>query len=95
MWNITLPGIRPTIIVLLIMSIGRLLDAGFEVQLLLGRGMTMDWAETIDLFALNYGMKIGNYSLATAAGIFKSVISITLILVANNISKRLGQERLI
>lgn len=95
MWHITLPGIRPTIIILLILSIGRILEAGFEVQLLLGRGMTMDWAETIDLFVLNYGMKIGNYSLATAAGIFKSVISITLIFSANGISKRLGQERLL
>lgn len=95
MWHITLPGIRPTIIILLILSIGRILEAGFEVQLLLGRGMTMDWAETIDLFVLNYGMKIGNYSLATAAGIFKSVISITLIFSANAISKKLGQERLL
>lgn len=95
MWHITLPGIRPTIIILLILSIGRILEAGFEVQLLLGRGMTMDWAETIDLFVLNYGMKIGNYSLATAAGIFKSVISITLIFSANAISKRFGQERLL
>jgi putative aldouronate transport system permease protein len=94
MWHITLPGIRPTIIILLILSVGRILEAGFEVQYLLGRGMTMDWAETIDLFVLNYGIKIGNYSLATAAGIFKSVISISLIFGANTIAKRLGQERL-
>lgn len=94
MWHITLPGIRPTIIILLILSIGRILEAGFEVQYLLGRGMTMDYAETIDLFVLNYGIKIGNYSLATAAGIFKSVISIILIFSFNAISKKLGQERL-
>jgi len=94
MWNITLPGIRPTIVILLILSVGRILEAGFEVQYLLGRGMTMDWAETIDLFVLNYGMKIGNYSLATAAGIFKSVISILLIFTANTIAKKLDQERL-
>lgn len=95
MRSITLPGISPTIIILLILSIGRILEAGFEVQYLLGRGMTMDYAETIDLFVLNYGMKIGNYSLASAAGIFKSAVSITLIFTVNNISKRLGQERLI
>ncbi|MBN2221068.1 MAG: sugar ABC transporter permease [Vallitaleaceae bacterium] len=95
MWHITLPGIRPTIIILLILSIGRILEAGFEVQYLLGRGMTMEYAETIDLFALNYGISIGNYSLATAAGIFKSVVSVTLILSANAISKKLGQERLL
>ncbi len=95
MIHVTLPGIRPTIVILLILSVGRILEAGFEVQYLLGRGMTMDYAETIDLFVLNYGIKIGNYSLATAAGIFKSVISITLIFMANGISKRLGQERLL
>lgn len=95
MWHITLPGIRPTIIILLILSIGRILETGFEIQYLLGRGMTMDWAETIDLFAINYGISIGNYSFATAAGIFKSVISVTLIVVANGISKRFGQERLV
>ncbi len=95
MWHVTLPGIRPTIVILLILSVGRILEAGFEVQYLLGRGMTMDYAETIDLFVLNYGIKIGNYSLATAAGIFKSVISISLIFMANGISKRLGQERLL
>lgn len=94
MWNITLPGIRPTIVILLILSIGRILEAGFEVQYLLGRGMTMDWAETIDYFVLNYGIKIGNYSLATAAGIFKSVISIILIFTANAVAKKLDQERL-
>lgn len=94
MWNVTLPGIRPTIVILLILSVGRILEAGFEVQYLLGRGLTMDWAETIDLFVLNYGMKIGNYSLATAAGIFKSVISILLIFMANTIAKKLDQERL-
>jgi len=95
MWHVTLPGIRPTIVILLILSIGRILEAGFEVQYLLGRGMTMDYAETIDLFVLNYGIKIGNYSLATAAGIFKSVISLTLIFMANSISKKLGQEGLL
>ena len=95
MWHVTLPGIRPTIVILLILSIGRILEAGFEVQYLLGRGMTMDYAETIDLFVLNYGIKIGNYSLATAAGIFKSVISVTLIFMANSISKKLGQEGLL
>ncbi len=94
-WHITLPGIRPTIIILLILSIGRILETGFEVQYLLGRGMTMDWAETIDLFAINFGISIGNYSFATAAGIFKSVISILLITAANGTAKRFGQERLI
>jgi len=52
MWHITLPGIRSTIIVLLIMNMGWLLNAGFEIQYLLGRGLVMDVSETIDIFVL-------------------------------------------
>ncbi len=91
-WHITLPGIRPTIIVLLIMNIGWLLNAGFEIQYLLGRGLVMDVSETIDIFVLKYGITLGNYSLATASGIFKSVISVILLSVMNYSSKRMDGE---
>ena len=91
-WHITLPGIRPTIIVLLIMNIGWLLNAGFEIQYLLGRGLIMDVSETIDIFVLKYGITLGNYSLATASGIFKSVISVLLLSVMNYSSKRMDGE---
>ncbi len=94
-WNITLPGIKATFVILLIMTIGRILDAGFEIQYLLGNGMIVDWSETIDIFVLKYGINMSNFSFATAAGIFKSVVSITLLLGANFIAKRLGEERLI
>lgn len=91
-WHITLPGIRPTIIVLLIMNIGWILNAGFEVQYLLGRGLVMDVSETIDIFVLKYGITNGNYSLATACGIFKSVISIILISFTNYLSGKMDEE---
>jgi putative aldouronate transport system permease protein len=91
-WHITLPGIRPTIIVLLIMNIGWILNAGFEVQYLLGRGLVMDVSETIDIFVLKYGITLGNYSLATASGIFKSVISIALIAITNYISGKMDED---
>ncbi|MNJ50898.1 putative multiple-sugar transport system permease YteP [compost metagenome] len=95
MWNITLPGIKPTIVILLIMSVGHILEAGFEVQYLLGNGLIVDWSETIDIFVLKYGIAMGNYSLATAGGIFKTVVSITMLLLANWTAKRLGEERLL
>lgn len=95
MWYITLPGIKPTFMILLIMSIGNILNAGFEMQYLLGNPMVVDWSETIDIFTLKYGIQIGNYSLATAAGIFKSVVNISLLLMANYAAKRLGEERLL
>lgn len=94
MWHVTLPGIRSTIVVLLIMNLGWILNAGFEVQYLLGGGMLQDVSQTIDIFVLKYGINIGNYSLATAAGIFKSVISIVLVFGANQIANRLGENSL-
>lgn len=95
MLHVTLPGMKSTIIILLIMSIGHILDAGFEVQYLLGNGLVVDWSETIDIFVLKYGIAQGNYSLATAGGIFKTVVSITMLLLANWTAKRLGEERLL
>ncbi|MRN51705.1 ABC transporter permease [Paenibacillus monticola] len=92
---VTLPGIKATIVILLIMSVGHVLEAGFEVQYLLGNGLIVDWSETIDIFVLKYGIAQGNYSLATAGGIFKTVVSITLLLFANWTAKRLGEERLL
>lgn len=94
MWHVTLPGIRPTIVVLLIMNLGFALNASFEVPYILGGGLLADVSQTIDLFVLNYGMKIGNYSLATAAGIFKSVISLFLVFTTNKLANKLGENSL-
>jgi putative aldouronate transport system permease protein len=95
MWRITLPCIKPTIIILLIMSVGHILDAGFELQYLLRNGLVMDVSDTIDIYVLIYGLSHSNYSLATAAGMFKNFVNIALIFIANEIAKRAGEERLI
>lgn len=94
MWHITLPGMRTVIVILLIMNIGYLLESGFEAQYLLMNPLNLTHAENIDIFVLRYGINQGNYSLATAAGIFKTVVSFILLFAANNISKRLGEARL-
>ena len=94
MLHITIPGIKPTIFILLIINIGNILNAGFEVQYLLGNGVVQSVSQTIDIFVLKYGISLGNYSLATAAGIFKSMISIILIFLANRFAKTMGEERL-
>ncbi|MCF0147858.1 MAG: sugar ABC transporter permease [Clostridium sp.] len=94
MLHVTLPGIKPTIFILLLINIGNILNAGFEVQYLLGNGLIQQVSQTIDIFVLKYGISLGNYSLATAAGIFKSVISIILIFLANKLAKSMGEERL-
>jgi putative aldouronate transport system permease protein len=95
MWHITLPCIKPTIIILLIMSIGHILDAGFEMQYLLRNGLVQDVSDTIDIYVLLYGMQRMSYSLATTAGMFKNVVNISLIFIANWIAKRAGEERLV
>ena len=91
---ITLPGIRPTIMILLVMNIGNVLNAGFEVQYLLGNGLVRKVSETIDIYVLNWGVSQADYSLGTAAGIFKSVVAIILILIANGVAKKSGEEHL-
>ncbi|GEM04888.1 sugar ABC transporter permease [Halolactibacillus miurensis] len=93
MWHITLPSIRSVIIVLLILSIGNLINIGFEKQMLLGNNIVMDKAIVIDLYALNYGIGMFRYSFGTAIGIFKSVVSVILILIANGFAKKIGEGR--
>lgn len=91
---ITLPGIKPTIMILLLMNVGNVLNAGFEVQYLLGNGLVQSVSQTIDIYVLKWGISQNDYSLGTAAGIFKSLVSIILIVIANQMAKRSGEERL-
>ncbi len=95
MWYITLPSIFPTITIMMIMSIGNLLNAGFEMQYLLKNGLVQEVAETIDLYVLRYGVQSFNYSLATAAGMFKNVVNVALLFTANWIVKVFDGERLV
>ncbi|WP_416147398.1 ABC transporter permease [Salipaludibacillus sp. HK11] len=89
-WHITLPGIRPTIMVILILSIGNMISIGFERQLLLGNSLVREYSEVLELYALNYGIGMGNYSYGTALGIFNSMVSIILLLLANGLFKRMS-----
>lgn len=91
---VTLPGIKPTIMILLLMNVGNVLNAGFEIQYLLGNGLVQSVSQTIDIYVLKWGISQSDYSIGTAAGIFKSVVSIVLIVIANQIAKHNGEERL-
>ena len=91
---VTLPGIKPTIIILLLMNVGNVLNAGFEIQYLLGNGLIQKVSQTIDIYVLKWGISQGDYAIGTAAGIFKSVVSIILIFIANKIAKHNGEEQL-
>jgi putative aldouronate transport system permease protein len=86
--HITLPGITNTILVILVLDIGWMISIGFEKQYLLGNSLVQDYAKVLDLYILDYGIKLGRYSFGTAIGIFKSVVSIILLYGANQLAKR-------
>jgi len=95
MFSITLPSIKPTIVVLLIINSGWILTTNFELPYFLGNGLVSDKSETIDVFVLRYGYQLGNYSLAVVAGIFKTIVAVILVGSANLAAKRLNQETLV
>ena len=97
MWNITLPGIKSTIVILLIMNAGWILNAGFEMQYILGsNGLVLDVSETIDIFVLKEGFgKSNGFAFGTAAGMFKTVVSVIILTLFNKIAGMVGEEKLI
>ena len=89
-WHITLPGIRGTISVLLILAIGSLFTANFDQAMLLGNNLNITRSEIIEVFVYKSGLSQGRYSFATAAGLFQSVISFILVITANSVSRKLS-----
>ena len=95
MWHITLPGIKPTAIVLLIMSIGSALNVGMERQMLLSNGIVQDHAMVLSWFAYIRGIGSNNYGLGTAIGMFQSVVGIILLFIANKVAGMFGESKLV
>ena len=91
---ITLPSISFIIGLLLIFSIGRLLDAGFELILLLYSEPVYGVVDIIDTYVYRSGLIAMQYSFATAVGVFKSVVAMVLLLLCNFVAKRLGHSGL-
>lgn len=95
MIHITLPGIKSTILVLLIINLGMIMNSGFEAQYQLKNDLIKNAAEVIDTYVLNKSFFQGaDFSIGTAAGIFRSVVSILLVAIANRTAKAFDQERL-
>ena len=88
--HITLPALRPTILILLILAIGGVLNTGYEQQLLMSNDSILNFSDVLDTYAYRYGLKNGMYSYGTAVGLFKSVVSFLLVISANAISKRIS-----
>jgi len=87
-WHVTLPGIRPTIMTLLILNIGSFMAVGFEKILLLYNPAIYSTADVISTYLYRVGLQSGSFSYAAAIGIFEAVIGLILILSANLISRR-------
>jgi putative aldouronate transport system permease protein len=87
-WHVTLPGIRPTAVTLLILNIGTFMAVGFEKVLLLYNPLTYPTADVISTYLYRMGVESSNFSYAAAIGLFEAVIGLTLILSANLISRR-------
>lgn len=94
-WHITLPGIRPTIIVLLIMSIGGALNVGMERQMLLSNALVQDHTMVLSWFSYIRGIKSSDYGLGTALGVFQSIVGVTLLMIANKIASLVGEDKLV
>lgn len=92
MWHITLPAIRGTIITLLILKIGNVLNLGFEHVHLLLNSMNREVAEIFDTYIYQAGLRNGQLSFSTAVGMFKGVVGFILVVGANKLANKLGEE---
>lgn len=94
MWHITLPGMRGVIVLMLVLRLGNALTVGFEQLLIQRTAVGHDAADVLDTFSFYYGIGTNNEGYGTAAGLFKSVISLLLILAANKLAHAFGEDGL-
>ena len=92
--HVTIPGILPTIVILLLLKIGHLMGVGFEKIILLYNPNTYETADVISSFVYRRGLLESNFSFSTAVGLFNSVINFILIIMSNTVSKKLNETSL-
>jgi putative aldouronate transport system permease protein len=91
-WNVTLPGLRPTIVILLIMSLGRILGSEFDRPYALSNTMVTSVSNVLSTFVYTYGIRGLQFSFTTAVGLFQSVIGVIFLLIANALAKKFGER---
>ena len=94
MWHITLPAIRGTIIMMLILRVGGIMNTGYEQIFLMRNDLNLAKAEVFDTYIFTKGIKSGQYSFTAAAGMFKSVVGMVLVLLSDRIAKLFGESGL-
>lgn len=93
-WHVTLPGIMPTIVIMLILRIGNILTVGYEKIILLYNPMTYETADVISSYVYRRGIEEANYSYATAVGLFNSVLNCLFLFAANTFSRKATEQSL-
>lgn len=91
-WHVTLPGLRPTIITLLILSLGRILGSEFDRPYALSNNLVTEVSNVISTYVYAYGIKGLQFSLTTAVGIFQSVVCVIFLFAANALAKKFGER---
>ncbi|MEH7012267.1 ABC transporter permease subunit [Neobacillus niacini] len=94
MWHITLPAIKSTIIILLILRLGTVMDSGFEQIFLMLNPFNMESGNVLDTYVYFKGIQQADYSFATAVGLFKGIVGLVLVVGANRLAKRFGEDGL-
>ncbi len=94
MWKITIPCILPTILIMLIIRIGNIMEVSFELIILLYQPATYSTADVVNTFIYRQGLQSGQYDMAAAAGLFNAVVAFVLVMVANSISRRFSRTSL-
>jgi putative aldouronate transport system permease protein len=94
MWHITLPGMRGVIVLMLVLRLGNALTVGFEQMLIQRQAVGRDASEVLDTFTYYYGVINNNFSYGAAAGLFKGILSLILILAANKMAHAFGEDGL-
>ncbi|ULL16677.1 sugar ABC transporter permease [Paenibacillus sp. H1-7] len=91
-WHVTLPAIRPTIVILLILRLGHMTDVNFEQVLLMMNPLVRDVADVFDTYVYNQGILRGMYSVGVTVGLFKGFVGLALVMISNYFVKRMGHE---
>ncbi len=94
-WNVTLPSIRATIVTLLILNLGRVMEGSFERVYALANKATTEYTTTIPVLVYRWGLEKGDFSRATALGLFQAAIGLVLVIAADRIAKKLGEDGLL
>ncbi len=94
-WHITLPGLKPTIVTLLIINLGHMISIGFERPYVIGNLAVREYSDVLSTFVYRIGIQSGQYTLATVVGLFQAVVGLVFVLGANYTSKKLTDESIL